>query len=64
MHQAQANLLDAPEIWNRVAREENEGNMDLIDKDAAREGARRVESGLRSTPPGRLWPLCARSTSS
>ncbi len=32
MQQGQANLLDAPEIWNRVAREENEGNLDLIDK--------------------------------
>ncbi len=29
--QAQANLLDSPEIWNRVAREENAGNLDLID---------------------------------
>jgi uncharacterized protein (DUF885 family) len=32
MQQGQANLMDAPEIWNRVAREENEGNIDLIDK--------------------------------
>jgi uncharacterized protein (DUF885 family) len=32
MQQAQANLADAPEIWNRVAREENDGNLDLIDK--------------------------------
>jgi uncharacterized protein (DUF885 family) len=32
LQQAQANLLDAPEVWNRVAREENEGNLDLIDK--------------------------------
>ncbi len=24
--------MDAPEIWNRVAREENEGNLDVIDK--------------------------------
>jgi len=32
MQQGQANLMDAPEIWNRVAREENEGNLDLIDK--------------------------------
>ncbi len=30
--QAKANLVDAPEVWNRVAREENEGNLDLIDK--------------------------------
>ena len=30
--QAKANLLDAPEVWNRVAREENDGSVDLIDK--------------------------------
>jgi uncharacterized protein (DUF885 family) len=31
VQQAESNLLDAPEIWNRVAREENAGNIDLID---------------------------------
>jgi uncharacterized protein (DUF885 family) len=30
--QAKANLVDAPEVWNRVAREENDGNIELIDK--------------------------------
>src|SRR5204863_1201040 len=30
--QAKANLVDAPEVWNRVAREENTGTIDLIDK--------------------------------
>ena len=30
--QAKANLVDAPEVWNRVAQEENQGNIDLIDK--------------------------------
>jgi uncharacterized protein (DUF885 family) len=29
--QAKANLADAPEVWNRVAREENDGNLGLID---------------------------------
>jgi uncharacterized protein (DUF885 family) len=29
--QAEANLMDSPEVWNRVAREENAGNVDLID---------------------------------
>ena len=28
---AKQNLVDSPEIWNRVAIEENEGNLDLID---------------------------------
>jgi uncharacterized protein (DUF885 family) len=32
IQQGEANLTDAPEIWNRVAREENDGNLDLIDK--------------------------------
>ena len=35
--QAQANLQDSPEIWNRVAQEENSGNIDLIEK-TLREG--------------------------
>src|SRR5437773_6637415 len=30
--QAKGNLVDAPEVWNRVAREENAGTIDLIDK--------------------------------
>src|SRR5262249_51341825 len=30
--QATANLTDAPEVWNRVAREENEGTIALIDR--------------------------------
>ncbi len=30
--QAKMNLSDSPEIWNKVAREENDGNIDLIDK--------------------------------
>src|SRR2546425_11115295 len=30
--QAKANLVDAPEVWNRVAREENDGAVGLIDK--------------------------------
>jgi uncharacterized protein (DUF885 family) len=29
--QATANLRDAPTIWNRIAREENAGNIELID---------------------------------
>jgi uncharacterized protein (DUF885 family) len=32
MAQARANLLDAPAVWNRVAREENDGNIELVDK--------------------------------
>ena len=32
MDQAKVNLTDSPEVWTRVAREENDGNIDLIDK--------------------------------
>jgi uncharacterized protein (DUF885 family) len=31
IRQAEANLQDSPEVWNRVAREENSGNVSLID---------------------------------
>jgi uncharacterized protein (DUF885 family) len=31
MDQGKANLIDSPEVWNRVAQEENEGNIDLIE---------------------------------
>ncbi len=29
---AKANLMDSPEIWNEVARQENQGNLNLIEK--------------------------------
>ena len=32
MDQAKMNLSDSPEVWNRVAREENDGTISLIDK--------------------------------
>ena len=32
LDQAKSNLKDAPEIWNRVAQEENDGNIALVDK--------------------------------
>ena len=32
LENAQNMLVDSPEVWNRVAQEENEGNIDLIDK--------------------------------
>jgi uncharacterized protein (DUF885 family) len=31
IRQAEANLQDSPELWNRVARDENTGNIGLID---------------------------------
>ena len=44
MAQAKMNLADSPAVWNRVAREENDGNIDLIDKT------------LRSKVPASLKP--------
>ncbi|MBI3758600.1 MAG: DUF885 domain-containing protein [Deltaproteobacteria bacterium] len=32
LSQAKLNLSDSPEVWNRVAREENDGNVGLIDR--------------------------------
>lgn len=32
MEQAKTNLREAPEVWTRVAQEENDGNIGLIDK--------------------------------
>jgi uncharacterized protein (DUF885 family) len=32
MQHAKMNLADSPEVWNRVAQEENDGNIGLIDK--------------------------------
>lgn len=37
LDQAKANLTDAPEVWNRVAQEENQGNISLIDETLRRE---------------------------
>jgi uncharacterized protein (DUF885 family) len=42
--QAKANLVDAPDVWNRVAREENDGNIGLIDK-TLREAAPESQKG-------------------
>jgi uncharacterized protein (DUF885 family) len=33
VQQAEGNLVDSPEVWNRVARQENDGNIDLIDNE-------------------------------
>jgi uncharacterized protein (DUF885 family) len=33
VRQAEGNLVDSPEVWNRVARQENDGNIDLIDNE-------------------------------
>src|SRR5258708_15731865 len=43
IRQAETNLQDSPEVWNRVARDENTGNIGLINttlRDACPTGAR------------------------
>ena len=47
--QAKANLVDAPEVWNRVPREENDGNIGLIDHTLRR--PRLTRSNRPMTPP-------------
>jgi uncharacterized protein (DUF885 family) len=51
LNQAKANLVDAPEVWNRVAQEENDGNISLIDKT------------LRDAAPASQKPLYAAAAS-
>ena len=48
MQQARSNLVDAPEIWNRVSREENDGNIELIDK-TLREAAPKAAQAAYAT---------------
>src|SRR5947207_8076974 len=50
--QAKANLSDAPEVWNRVAREENDGTIGLIDKTlrAAAPDAQKADYGRAAEP--------------
>lgn len=50
--QAKANLMDAPDVWNRVAREENEGNLELIDKTLRA----KVPEGLKADYDGAAGP--------
>jgi len=37
VEQAKSNLVDAPEVWNRVARSENDGTIELIEQTLAAE---------------------------
>ena len=48
--QAKANLVDAPEVWNRVAQEENDGNIELIDK-TLRAAAPDAQKAAYDRPP-------------
>ena len=50
--QAKVNLADAPEVWNRVAREENDGTIGLIDKTLRAEvpDAQKADYGRAAEP--------------
>jgi uncharacterized protein (DUF885 family) len=49
LDQASTNLVSAPDIWTKVAIEENQGNMNLVDKD------------IRSAVPSDLLDVYARA---
>ncbi len=55
--QARANLLDAPEVWNRVAREENDGNIELIDKTLRAATPDKLKSGYSAAAAPALKSL-------
>jgi len=57
VRQAKANLADSPEIWNRVAREENSGNIDLIDKTLRADCPQPLKDRYASAASGALAAL-------
>jgi len=60
--QAKANLIDAPEVWNRVAREENEGTIGLIDKTLRAEVPEAQKADYSRAADGAVAALKAFST--
>jgi uncharacterized protein (DUF885 family) len=62
VQQAEANLQDAPEIWNRVAREENAGNLDLIDKELRHACPAELQSAYTEAAAPALKALAALDT--
>ena len=57
LDQAKKNLADAPEIWNTVAVEENEGNIGLIDKELRAGAAAELKADYDSAATGALAAL-------
>lgn len=55
--QAEANLVDAPEVWNRVAREENDGNIELIDKTLRADVPEELKGAYEAAATGALASL-------
>jgi uncharacterized protein (DUF885 family) len=57
LSQARTNLRDAPEVWNRVAREESEGNIELIDHTLRAETPAELQSAYAAAAPPALQSL-------
>jgi uncharacterized protein (DUF885 family) len=57
LDQARANLVDAPEIWNEVAQEENEGNIALIDVTLRRDCPEEVRAEFDRAAAGAIGSL-------
>jgi len=57
MQQAKQNLRDAPEVWNRVAQEENDGNLRLIDDTLRRNVPPELKSEYDKAAGGALASL-------
>ena len=57
VQQAKNNLLDAPEVWNRVARAENEGNIALIDRTLRDEAPPSLKDNYARAAQGALAAL-------
>ena len=57
LQQARANLTDSPEVWNRVAQEENDGNISLIDITLRRDCPAEAQADFDRVAPGALTAL-------
>jgi uncharacterized protein (DUF885 family) len=55
--QARANLVDAPEVWNRVAQQENDGNIALIDITLRRNCPQELKADYDRVAAGALTSL-------
>ncbi len=57
LNQAKASLVDSPAVWNRVAREENDGNIALIDDTLRRDCPPELKNAFEDAASGALVAL-------
>jgi uncharacterized protein (DUF885 family) len=57
LDQAKANLVDAPEVWTRVAQEENDGNIALIDVTLRRDCPNELKQAYEPVAAGAITAL-------